>query len=85
MFRFRIQKKWVVIAVLCCFFITTSALAISFRKTDTTSLVALSPDFDSSLSLEARNNTSRFNYLTQIENAFDTIESIKVVTFKQSE
>ncbi|MEH2008412.1 hypothetical protein [Nostoc sp.] len=84
MFRFRIQKKWVVIAVLSCFFLTTSAFGISFRNTDTTSLVALSPDFDSTLSIST-NNTSRFDYLTQIENAFDGIESIKVVTLEQSE
>ncbi|MEH2324697.1 MAG: hypothetical protein V7K32_14240 [Nostoc sp.] len=84
MFRFRIHKKWVILAVLSCFFLTTSAFAISFRNTDTTSPVALSPDFDSTLSI-SKNNTDRFTYLTQIEKAFDTIESIKVVTLEQSE
>ncbi|MCC5605951.1 hypothetical protein LC612_03865 [Nostoc sp. CHAB 5834] len=85
MFRFRIQKKWLIIAVLSCFFLTTSAFAISFRNTSTTSQVALSPNFDSTLSIESRNNISRFDYLTEIENAFDTIESIKLVTLEQAE
>lgn len=77
MFRFRIQKKWVVIAVLSCVLITTSAFAISFKDTDTTSKVA--PDYN------PIRNPSRYNYLTQIENAFEAIESIKLVTLEKSE
>ncbi|BBD65161.1 hypothetical protein NIES4072_11740 [Nostoc commune NIES-4072] len=97
MFRFRINNKWLVIAVLSCVLVTSSAFAISFRDTNSSTPVKIHyhPTDNTSRSnyltqLERRSTfdtdkTSRFDYLTQIENVFNTIESTKLVTLEKSE
>lgn len=93
MFRFRINNKWLVIAVLSCVLITSSAFAISFRDTNSSTQVRIHYDPTNKtirsnyLTQIERENTfkTRFDYLTQIENIFNTIESTKLVTLEKSE
>lgn len=101
MFRFRINNKWLVIAVLSCVLVTSSAFAISFRDPNSSTSVKIHyhPTDNTSQSnfLTQRvrisnpeattiiDNTSRFDYLTRIEDVFKTIESTKLVTLEKSE
>ena len=78
MFRFRINKKWLVIAVLSCVLVTSSAFAISFRDTNSSTQVRIHYD--------PTDKTSRSNYLTQIErrSTFDTDKTSRLDTDKTS-